>query len=63
MKKLKAIWRILYSDHFYLVNANSELQTEELWYTCDKDDYIISAMIHLYWEAFWKGIFLTKQSN
>lgn len=30
MKKLKAIWRILYSDHFYLVNANSELQTEEL---------------------------------
>ena len=63
MKKLKAIWRIICSDNFYLITANGGLHTEEIWDTTDKTNYTISAMIHLYWQAFWKGTFVSKPGN
>lgn len=64
MKKLKAIFRILCSDHFYLITANGGLQTEEIWESCAKDEnYTISTMIFLYWNAFWKYTFASKPEN
>ena len=63
MKKLKAIQRIICSDNFYLITANGGLQIEEIWDTTNKTNYTISAMIHLYWQAFQKGIFVSKPGN
>ena len=63
IKKFKAIWRIIYSDHFYLITANGSLQIEEIWDTTNKTNYTISAVIHLYWQVFWKRTFLSKLGN
>ena len=52
MNNLKAIYRIICSDHFYLITANGGLQIEEICDTTNKTNYTISAMIHLYWQAF-----------
>lgn len=55
MNKLRAIWRIIRSEHFYLITADKKL-------TCDNmkskgsDDYTISGLIQYYWNTYWKRI-------
>lgn len=55
MSKLKAIWRIICSKHFYLITANKKLGTEQLK-SKNTDDYKMSGMIQYYWELYWKSI-------
>ena len=55
MNKLKAICRIICSKHFYLITAGKKLNTEQLK-SKNTDDYILSGMIQLYWELYWKSI-------
>ena len=62
MNKLKAIWRIICSKHFYLITANHEFQCEDMK-SKNTDSYTISSFIHLYWGCFYKGIFLSKPGN
>jgi len=60
--KLKAIWRIIWSKHFYLITANRELQCEDIK-SSSTDEYTISTFIHLYWKLFYKSTFLSKKDN
>ena len=55
MNKLKAIYRIIFSKHFYLITADKELNTEQLK-SKNSDDYTLSGMIQLYWSLYWKNI-------
>lgn len=55
MNKLKAIYRIIRSRHFYLITADKELNTEQLK-SKNTDDYTLSGMIQLYWSLYWKNI-------
>ena len=61
MDKIKAIWRIICSKHFYLITADSEMNCKEM-HTKNTDEYQISGMIQLYWNFYWKGI-ATKYCN
>ncbi len=54
MNKLKAIYQIIISKHFYLITANKELNCEQT--KSNTDDYTISGMIQLYWNLYWKNI-------
>ena len=54
MNKLKAIWRIICSKHFYLITTDKELNSEQT--KSNTDDYIISGMIQLYWNLYWKSV-------
>jgi hypothetical protein len=55
MNKLKAIWRIICSKHFYLITADKNLSTEQLK-SKNTDDYTLCGMIQLYWDLYWKNI-------
>lgn len=55
MNKLKAIYRIIRSRHFYLITADKKLNTEQLK-SKNSDDYTLSGMIQLYWSLYWKNI-------
>ena len=61
MNKLKAIWRILDSDHFYLLTANNNLQITETH--SNTDQYTLSTFLHLEWMSHYKGVFLSKPGN
>lgn len=54
MNKLKAIWRIIFSKHFYLITADKKLNSKQT--KSNTDDYIISEMIQLYWNLYWKSV-------
>ena len=54
MNKLKAIYRIIISKHFYLITTDKKLYCEQT--KSNTDDYTISGMIQLYWESYWKNI-------
>ena len=57
MSKLKAIWEIIKSKHFYLITADTNLLCNET--RSDKtDQVIISKMIQLEWISFWKHVFI-----
>ena len=55
MSKIKAIWKIICSKHFYLITSDKKLSTEQLK-SKNIDDYTLSGMIQLYWELYWKNI-------
>lgn len=55
MNKLKAICRIIFQKHFYLITADEKLNTEQLK-SKNTDDYTLSGMIQLYWSLYWKSI-------
>ena len=55
MNKLKAIWRIICSKHFYLITADDKLDCDEM-YTKNTDEYKLSGMIQLYWKSYWESI-------
>lgn len=54
MNKLKAIYRIIISKHFYLITADKSLYCNQT--KSNTDDYTISGMIQLYLESYWKNI-------
>lgn len=54
MNKLKAIYRIIISKHFYLITSDKKLNCEQT--KSNTDDYTISEMIQLYWNLYWKSI-------
>lgn len=54
MNKLKAIYKIIISKHFYLITADKKLNCEQT--KSNTDDYTISGMIQLYWNLYWKII-------
>lgn len=54
MNKLKAIYKIIFSKHFYLITADKELNSEQT--KSNTDDYTISGMIQLYWSLYWKSV-------
>ena len=54
MDKLKAIYRIIISKHFYLITADKNLYCKQT--RSNTDDYTISGMIQLYWNSYWKRI-------
>ena len=54
MNKLKAIWKIICSKHFYLITADKKLNCDET--QSNTDDYTISGMIQLYWKSNWESI-------
>jgi hypothetical protein len=59
MNKLKAIWKIIKSEHFYLITADKYLLCSET--RSNKTDYTtISKMIQLVWVSFWKGVFISN---
>jgi hypothetical protein len=59
MSKLKAIWKIIKSEHFYLITADKYLLCSET--RSNKTDYTtISKMIQLVWVSFWKGVFISN---
>jgi len=59
MSKLKAIWKIIKSEHFYLITADKYLLCSET--RSNKTDYTtISKMIQLEWVSFWKGVFISN---
>ena len=59
MNKLKAIWKIIKSEHFYLITADKYLLCSET--RSNKTDYVtISKMIQLEWVSFWKGVFISN---
>lgn len=59
MNKLKAIWKIIKSEHFYLITADKYLLCSET--RSNKTDYAtISKMIQLEWSSFWKGVFISN---
>lgn len=59
MNKLKAIWKIIKSKHFYLITADKYLLCSET--KSEKTDQVtISKMIQLEWTSFWKGIFISN---
>jgi len=62
MSKLKAIWKIIKSKHFYLITADKALLCSET--RSEKtDQVIISKMIQLEWVSFWKGVFVSNVEN
>ena len=59
MNKLKAIWKIIKSEHFYLITADKYLLCGET--KSEKTDQVtISKMIQLEWVSFWKGVFISN---
>lgn len=54
MNKLKAIYRIIISKHFYLITADKKLNCDQT--KSNTDDYTISGMIQLYWKSYWENI-------
>jgi len=54
MNKLKAIFRIIFSKHFYLITSDKKLNCEQT--KSNTDDYTISGMIQLYWKLNWESI-------
>lgn len=62
MNKLKAIWRIIQAEHFYLITAGKDLKCSDLK-SKNTEQYKISQFIHLYWNAFYKGVFCSKPGN
>ena len=54
MNKLKAIFRIIFSKHFYLITSDKKLNCEQT--KSNTDDYTISGMIQLYWNLYWESI-------
>ena len=62
MNKLKAIWRIICSKHFYLITSDESLTCKDIR-SNNTDSYTVSSFIHLYWNAFYKGVFLSKPGN
>ena len=59
MDKLKAIWKIIKSEHFYLITADKTLLCSET--KSEKTDQVsISKMIQLEWVSFWKGVFISN---
>jgi len=59
MNKLKAIWKIIKSEHFYLITSDKQLLCSDI-YSKNSDKVTISKMIHLEWMAFWKGVFVSN---
>lgn len=57
MNKLKAIWKIIKSEHFYLITANKELSCNEI-HSDETNQVTIAQMIALYWATFWKGVYI-----
>lgn len=54
MNKLKAIYRIIISKHFYLITADKKLNCKQT--KSNTDNYTISGMIQLYWKSYWESI-------
>ena len=54
MNKLKAIWKIIISKHFYLITADKKLNCVQT--KSNTDDYTISRMIQLYLKSYWESI-------
>ena len=54
MNKLKAIYQIVISKHFYLITADKKLNCDQI--KSHTDDYMISGMIQLYWKLYWESI-------
>ena len=54
MNKLKAIYWIIISKHFYLITADKSLYCEQT--KSNTDNYTISGMIQLYWKLYWESI-------
>ena len=61
MNKLKAIYRIIVSKHFYLITADKKLNCEQT--RSSTDDYTISGMIQLYWKSYWESIAYNNFGN
>jgi len=59
MNKLKAIWKIIKCEHFYLITANKDLLCSETK-SNKSDQATISKMIQLEWVSFWKGVFISN---
>lgn len=59
MNKLKAIWKIIKSNHFYLITSDKQLLCSDI-YSKNSDQVTISKMIQLEWMAFWKGVFVSN---
>ena len=59
MNKLKAIWKIIKSEHFYLITSDKQLLCSDI-YSKNSDKVTISKMIHLEWMGFWKGVFVSN---
>ena len=59
MNKLKAIWKIIKSEHFYLITADKDLLCSETR-SNKTDQPTISKMIQLEWISFWKGVFISN---
>ena len=57
MNKLKAIWKLIRSEHFYLITADKELSCNETK-SNKTDQPTIAKMIALYWVCFWKGVYI-----
>ena len=62
MNKLKAIWRIILSEHFYLVTSDKNFKCSDLK-SKNTDQYTISSFLQLYWCGFYKGVFCSKPGN
>lgn len=62
MEKLKAIWKLIFAKHFYLVTCNEKLQSTEL-YSTNSEQKTIASMIQLYWMSFWRGVFISNVEN
>ena len=54
MNKLKAIYQIIISKHFYLITADKKLNCDQI--KSNTDDYTLSGMIQLYWKLYWESI-------
>ena len=62
MNKIKAIWRIITSDHFYLITSDANFNCKDI--RSEKtDQYTISSFLQLYWSGFYKGVFCSKPGN
>lgn len=59
MNKLKAIWNIIKSEHFYLITSDKRLLCSDI-YSKNSEQVTISKMIQLEWMAFWKGVFVSN---
>lgn len=60
--KIKAIFRIICSKHFYLITADKNFLCKDLK-SENTDQYSISKFLQLYWVGFYKGVFCSKPGN
>jgi hypothetical protein len=62
MDKFKAIWKIIKSEHFYLITADKKLYCSEIS-SKKTEQPTISKMIALFWGTFWKGVYVCNVKN